>query len=203
MTTDTSGLLDFPITECGALSQLVCSRGYGRFEEIAEAVRALPYGRVQHLDDIASVLKEQKGTCSSKHRFLAALAHECGHVEVQLMVGLYEMSERNTPGVRAALRIEQLSSIPEAHCYLMCGGQRFDFTGLAAGAVSPFESLIEERAVSPESLLSTTATYHRGMIDAWARQRGLDGDRVWAIRERCIALLANNTPYSDAGAPEI
>ena len=120
---------DFPIVGSGPLSQVARSRGYYRFSEVADAVRALPYGRVRGSEDVAALLKQHQGTCSSKHRFLAALAHECGHAEVQLMVGLYEMSETNTPGVGVVLRTEQLSAIPEAHCYLMCGGQRFDFTG--------------------------------------------------------------------------
>ena len=198
MSVDTSRVLDFPITDSGPLSREARSRGYGRFAEAAEAVRALPYGRIQDAEDIKAVLLEQKGTCSAKHRFLAALAHECGHLEVQLMIGLYEMSERNTPGVGAALG--QLSAIPEAHCYLMYGGNRLDFTGVAAGASSPFESLIEERPVSPSDLPSTKLAYHRRAIDAWARARGMDAGHAWAIRERCIALLANSTPHTDAQA---
>jgi hypothetical protein len=188
--------LDFAISESGPLSQAARARGYCGFAEIAEAVRALPYGRVEHPEDIAAVLGEHRGTCSSKHRFLAALAHECGHTEIELMVGLYEMSEGNTPGIGAALRMAQLSAIPEAHCYLMCRGRRFDFTGLAA---APFESLIEERVVSPADLPSTKLAYHRCAIDIWARARGLDADYVWAVREQCIALLANSTLQARAG----
>jgi hypothetical protein len=193
--------LDFPIGDVGKLSQAVRSRGYRQFAEVAEAVKRLPYGRLNSEDDLA-VLDEERGTCSSKHRFLAALAHECGHAEVKLMLGLYSMSEKNTPGVGTVLRAEGLAAILEAHCYLMCGEHRFDFTGLPFGAASPFESLIDERAVSPSDLPSAKATYHRNAIVDWARTHGIDPDHAWAIREKCIELLANRTLHlaSESGA---
>jgi hypothetical protein len=190
--------LDFPIADAGPLSRATRSRGYRNFVEVAEAVRALPYGRVRDSQDALAVLEEHKGTCSSKHRFLAALAHECGHTEVMLMLGLYEMSEANTPGVGSVLRAEGLTAIPEAHCYLMSDGQRYDFTGLPSGAASPFHSLVEERAVSPIDLASAKAEYHRSALSGWAHARGVDPDRAWAVREKCIELLADSTPHADA-----
>lgn len=178
---------DFQLSD-GQLSRLARTRGWHTFGEVAEAIRALPYGRVRDPEDVAAILKEHKGTCSSKHRFLAALAHECGRTEVKLMLGLYEMSEANTPGAGAALA--EVGAIPEAHCYLAVRGERFDFTGLPAGAASPFDSLIEERAVSPAGLTATKLAYHRGALDAWARARGLAPEQAWRLRERCIGLLS-------------
>jgi hypothetical protein len=40
------------------------------------------------------------------------------------MLGIYEMHERNTPGVGAVLEREGLSGIPEAHCYLVVNQRR-------------------------------------------------------------------------------
>ena len=40
------------------------------------------------------------------------------------MLGIYEMSDRNTPGVGRVLTAHGLSYIPEAHCYLRCQGER-------------------------------------------------------------------------------
>lgn len=190
--------LDFPVAGSGPLSRGALSRGYSRFAQVAEEVRALPYGRVRDLESVSAVVDEQKGTCSSKHRYLAALAHENGHPEVRLMLGLYEMSQDNTPGVGPVLEAEGLAAVPEAHCYLMSGNQRYDFTGLPAGSRSPWEVLIDERAVSPSDLPQVKASYHRAALAAWANARGLDPDRVWGLRERCIELLANTTPHADA-----
>jgi len=115
-----------------------------------------------------------------------------------LTLGLYEMSEANTPGVGPALQTAGLTAILEAHCYLMREGQRYDFTGLSSGAASPFDSLVEERAILPSAPVSLKAKYHRSALSTWARSRGVDPDRAWAVREKCIELLTNNTPHADA-----
>lgn len=198
MTTVHANALDFPIESTGPLSQSVLLRGYTRFAEVAEAIRALPYGRVRDLQSVSAVVDEHMGTCTTKHRYLAALAHENAHPEVTLMLGLYEMSEQSTPGVGAALEGAGITAVPEAHCYLMRAGRRYDFTGLPAGACSPLEALIEERAVSPSELPDVKASYHRAALQAWANVRGLDPERLWTLRERCIQLLANTTPHAGA-----
>jgi len=198
MSTADANTLDFPIAGAGPLSQACQLRGYRRFAEVAEAVRMMPYGRVRDPQDVLTILQDQKGTCSAKHRFLAALAHECGHTEVLLMLGLYEMSDQNTPGVGPVLQAECLTAVPEAHCYLMREGQRYDFTGLPAGTVSPFASLVEERAISPSDHPSEKAKYHRTALASWAQARGIDAERAWAVREKCIELLAITTPHADA-----
>lgn len=191
MSTNTPAAPNFQITPSGPLSFAVRARGYERFAEVAEAVRALPYGRVRDTEDPLAVLDEQKGTCSSKHRFLAALAHECGYTAVTLTLGLYAMSEKNTPGVARVLGPAGIDAVPEVHCYLTYQGHRLDFTGLAPGYASPFDSLIDERNVSPSELASVKAAFHHDALAQWARSRHLDPDRAWELREKCIRLLAN------------
>jgi hypothetical protein len=190
--------LDFQIPIAGPLSAATRALGYERFAKVAEAVRALPYGRVRDREESMAVLQERKGTCSSKHRFLAALAHECGRVDIVLTLGLYEMSEKNTPGVGRVLAPVGLDAILEAHCYLTYNERRFDFTGLTSGLSSPFESLLEEQAISPHNLASTKTSYHREAMSRWAASRKLDPELAWQIREECIRLLANHTVDADA-----
>jgi hypothetical protein len=182
--------VDFAIDGKGPASEAARNAGFQAFSALAEKIRSLPYGRPADRHDPAAVLKEGKGTCSSKHRFLAALAHECGRDDIDLVIGLYEMSAANTPGVAKILADEKLESLPEAHCYLMRSGERFDFTGLAVAGASPFDALIEERTVSPSELNAVKTAYHRRAIEAWARQRGIDPERAWKIRECCIEALA-------------
>src|SRR4051794_40244443 len=95
--------LDFRIPDAGPISVAARTLGFYDFAQVAEHVRALPYDRVADEGDPLAVLHARRGTCSSKHRFLAALAHECDHTDVTLMLGLYEMSERNTPGIGSVL----------------------------------------------------------------------------------------------------
>jgi hypothetical protein len=191
MTSNALPKLDFPLTGSGLLSAAVRVLGFASFTDVAEFIRLLPYGRPTD-EDQAAILRARTGTCSSKHRFLAALAHECGRVDVSLTVGLYEMSERNTPGVGFILAAAGVDVIPEAHCYLTCEGQRYDFTGLVAGQISPFDSLMDERSVAPDDLPAVKLKYHQEAIARWATQVGLDFNRAWQLREECIASLANS-----------
>jgi GNAT superfamily N-acetyltransferase len=191
-TTRLSGRLQFPISGSSALCDGVRSRGFESFEDLAEHIRKLPYGRTANADEPLAVLQQRHGTCSAKHQLLAAVAQDCGHSEVQLTVGIYEMSEENTPGVGAALNEASLMSIPEAHCYLAIEGERFDFTGLPAGRSSPFAALLAEYTVSPTKLPQIKIEIHKEAIVAWARDRGISEEAAWATREACIAALAAN-----------
>jgi len=192
MTSNDFPILDFPLTANGQLSAAVRALGLESFADVAEFIRLLPYGRFTDDGDPATILRARTGTCSSKHRFLAALARECDRFDISLTVGLYEMSERNTPGVGSVLAAAGVDVIPEAHCYLTYEGRRYDFTGLAAGQSSPFNSLMDERPVTPDDLPAVKLKYHQEAIARWATQVGLDFERAWQLREECIESLANN-----------
>ncbi|MFO0216127.1 MAG: hypothetical protein ACK511_08925 [Burkholderiales bacterium] len=191
--------LHFPIQSSGVLCDEVLALGLSSFDQLAVYVRSLPYGRTSNTAEPSAVLLEKRGTCSSKHHLLAAVAHECGHFEVQLTVGIYEMSEQNTPGVGAVLRSVSLASIPEAHCYLTVGGERFDFTGLSSGMSSPFDALLTEDIVSPTDLPQTKVRLHMHAVATWAGVVGISAASAWAAREAWItALAANHTVERDA-----
>jgi hypothetical protein len=182
--------LDFPIQNCGKLSAYVLDLGFERFLPFAEYVRALGYGRTTDAHEVLTVMREQKGTCSSKHLLLASLAHECGHMDIHLTVGIYQMCEDNTPGVGEVLKRAGLKSIPEAHCYLGYKDSRHDFTGLKNGVSSPFDALSLEQIVTPADLTEVKNTLHRQEIDKFATRLKLDPDVIWEIREACIKVLS-------------
>jgi hypothetical protein len=195
-----SGRLQFRISGGSALCEDVRSRGFESFEHLAEHVRTLPYRRTSNAQDPMAVLRQGCGTCSAKHQFLAAVAQGCGHMEVKLIVGIYEMSEDNTPGVGAVLNEASLTSIPEAHCYLSIEGERFDFTGLRVGHSSPFAALLAENIVSPANLPQIKVKLHEQAIAVWASDRGISKEAAWTTREACIAALAAKSAYrSDSG----
>lgn len=186
----TRASLDFSLVGCGRLSRAAMSNGFATFDQLAGFVRDLPYARLSNPLDCLAVLEEGRGTCSAKHRLLAAVAHECGYPEVQLTIGIYEMCEENTPGVRTALCDASVDSIPEAHCYLTVDGERFDYTGLPSGKASPFDSLIEEHFVGPADLPRLKEHFHRKALRDWAVKIGRSESSAWETREACIAALA-------------
>jgi hypothetical protein len=193
-------MLDFLISGPAPVCELAQARRMPRFAQLALHVRSLPYRRTTRPDNPVAVLTEGCGTCSSKHQLLAVVAHQSGRLEVQLTVGIYEMSERNTPGVGKILAKHALRSIPEAHCYLRAPGKRLDFTGLPCGQSSPFGSLISEQSVLPVDLVSAKRELHMRALTTWAASQRITVPAAWRIRESCIgALMAgacNQAPFS-------
>lgn len=183
-------LIDFKIKDKGFVSSYVLSLGFTKFLSLAHHIRDLPYGRVVQSDSVISVIKEHRGTCSSKHLLLATLSSEAERDDIQLMVGIYQMSEKNTPGIGTVLQESGLSFIPEAHCYLKVGDIRYDFTGLKEGETSPFESLLYEKCVLPYDLYKIKERLHRTEIIKFALQLNLNSQRVWNVREACIRNLS-------------
>ena len=134
------------------------------------------------------------GTCSTKHALLAALAHEQA-LPVVLMLGIYAMHERNTPGVGAVLARSGLTSLPEAHCYLMYAGLRIDVTRAGADPAEPISQFLREEAILPAQIGAYKMTLHRQWLLDWVSHNrkvlgGLSFEDVWRIREACIAALA-------------
>lgn len=182
--------LKFEISGNSRLCQIVRENKILDFLKLALFVETLPYGRTVSSLDPAVVLFEKKGTCSTKHRLLAAVAHDCGYRDIHLVVGIYAMNEINTPGVGEVLTRAHLEYVPEAHCYLKHNDLRYDFTGLGSGAISPFASLYEEHIVDPHQLIKKKIALHREFVDRWANERKLSPELVWRIRENCIAALS-------------
>ena len=178
-----------PLRPGSPMGAAILAMGFPTFEGLASHVRALPYARTTWPDDPMAVMREGRGTCSSKHQLLATVAQECGHPEVVLTVGVYEMTEANTPGVGAVLQAASYASIPEAHCYLTVDHQRWDFTGLPKGTESPFQALIEEHCLLPGELSARMGKLHLGALGRWAERAGVSPIEAWAVREACIAAL--------------
>jgi hypothetical protein len=136
-------------------------------------------------------VSEGKGTCTTKHALLAELAQE-QNIDVQLALGIFEMNERNTPGVGQVLTKYGLTYIPEAHCYLRYRGERIDVTGLQSGA-EPIERLLYEEPITVQQIGTYKIDLHKRFLRDWIAGtetiRGRSLEEMWCIREECIAAL--------------
>jgi len=188
LTADSAKLPDFlldPATETGAR---FAGRGVRDFRSAARFVMLLPYGRNTDRLDYRLVLEERRGTCSTKHAFLAALAQEHDR-PVELRLGIYEMDGRNTPGVGPVLRRYGLDLVPEAHCYLAYRGVRVDLTGVGE-AEEPIHAFLHEEEIEPRQIGAYKVERHREFVRLWAKAHGLDTETAWRAREECIQALA-------------
>ena len=181
---------DTRIVAAGPVSDAFVVAGASSVRDAFELVWHLPYGRVADPGNPLALLSERRGTCSTKHALLARLLDE-QDLEGELRLGIYEMSEANTPGVGVVLARHGLTAIPEAHCYLVLDGQRVDVTRLDGQGEEPIGAFMYEEPVEPEDIGEYKRTLHRRFIDAWAQESdcGLTGEELWAIREACIEAL--------------
>src|SRR5216684_2180856 len=175
----------------GDISAAFIQTGSLDYRAAARFVSRLRYGRNSLARDPLVVLREGRGTCSTKHALLHRLATE-QDLEIALVVGIYEMNAQNTPGVGGVLESYALASLPEAHCYLRFRGKRIDVTA-ENGGLRELKFFLEEDIV-PEQIGEYNAALHREFLKRWITEGNAAGpwdlEELWQIREECIAALS-------------
>ena len=181
-----------PLHPAGPLSQALLGKNIANFKAAADFICQLPYGRNSNREEALLLLSENCGTCSSKHAFLKQLAIEQNLDAVELILCLYLMNASNTPGIGNHLDKHQLRAIPEAHCYLRVGGQRYDFTRPGASVEPIEEAILEETPILPHQVGDFKPKYHREFMERWRVREGIPYslEELWSIRESCIQSLS-------------
>jgi hypothetical protein len=183
-----------PLESNGAITSAFLQLGKQDFRSAGQYIQALPYGRNTHPSDLLVVLTEKRGTCSTKHALLRRLAIE-QNWDFALVLGIYEMTEQNTPGVGAVLAKCGLAVLPEAHCYLRAAGIRIDVTRAThQGLVKPISDFLYEEEIDPAQITSYKTGLHKQYLSRWIADNGGLGGRsladIWKIREQCIVSLS-------------
>ncbi len=178
-----------------ALTQEIRKNGIHNWDVLLSYIHSLPYGRNSNRTDVSLVLKEGKGSCSSKHGLLKTLADLNNISAVQLMLGMYKMNADNTPGIGDALAASKLDYIPEAHCYLKIDGVRADFTSAQSNITLIEKSLLKEMEIQPSQIADFKVKWHKDYVRQWVLDENLElnFEQVWQIREDCIEHLSENS----------
>lgn len=183
---------NFLIRAKAPLSEECRSLGIIDFQDAVEYIFRLPYRRNSSKEDLTLVFSEKCGVCSTKHAALAALALENNFRELKLIIGIYQMNEKNTPGVGDVLRKNKLSFMPEAHTYLVFENKRIDITREVETEESPFVSLLLEEEIQPNQISNFKVKLHRNFLEKWILENEMEYslDEIWKIREDCIFALS-------------
>lgn len=178
-------------------SELPCSKSSKALELIdsvtlSNYLKNVPYGRTKNRSDFASVLTENKGTCSTKHAFLKQVAIENNIDDIQLFIGIYKMNEINTKGVGNVLKSYNLEYIPEAHSYLKINGEIIDITRTTISGDSFENTLLEETEILPNDIGDFKVEFHKNYLKQWLLKEQINYhfEAIWKIRELCIAALS-------------
>lgn len=175
------------------LTAELIGKGIKSFGELLEYMRVLPYGRNSNRSDLGLVIKEKKGTCSSKHACTKLLADLNNIKDVQLMLCLYKMKETNTPGIGSHLSKNNLTYLPEAHCYLKVKDQKIDLTNIDSDLNKLENDILKEVKIVPSQTDKFKVTYHKDYLKTWIKEKSIniEFDALWKIREACIQELSN------------
>jgi hypothetical protein len=152
---------------CSDISNAFIEIGIADYQAAARFISRLPYGRNTIVDEPLVVMRERRGTCSTKHALLRRLAAEQA-VDLALVVGIYEMHERNTPGVGPILKKYGLAALPEAHCYLRFRENRVDVTReINARPAEAIAQFLYEEDITPEQIGDYKVSLHRKFLGRW------------------------------------
>lgn len=180
-------LPNFRLSPHSAIAREFLRHGATDFHRAVRHVWLLPYARTTPRNDYLRVLRQGRGTCSTKHALVAALAHEHG-APVRLVLGIYEMDAANTPGIGDVLARHGLASILEAHCYLVHEGERIDLTRGDDGWGEM--RFIHEETIRPEQIGEYKLVVYQRHLWEWALAHDMSPGLAWSIREECIAALS-------------
>ena len=183
---------NFNILASRPLSILCQEKGCDDFDSLCNYIQSLPYGRNTDRSDYHSILKEHKGTCSTKHAFLKHVAIENNATHIQFCLGIYKMSENNTKGVGNVLSKYNLNYIPEAHTYLKFNNQVLDFTRTEESYSTFYKDLLFEEHILLEQIGNYKINKHKSFIKSWIINENIaySFEDLWRIREACIAKLS-------------
>ncbi|HKO77969.1 MAG TPA: hypothetical protein VJU52_12155 [Flavobacterium sp.] len=173
------------------LTQQLNNSGIFSWEELLIYVKNIPYGRNANREDLSLVLKENKGTCSSKHAFLKEVADQNKIPNIKLIIGIYKMNERNTK-IGTILSDNNIDFIPEAHCYLKINKVRVDCTTPKSDFTKIEKDILEEIEIEPYQVGEFKIDYHQSFIKKWLSNSNatITFDQLWTIREQCIVFLS-------------
>ncbi|AUC83641.1 hypothetical protein CW733_03715 [Lacinutrix sp. Bg11-31] len=173
-------------------SKLSKANNLNDFLSLCNHIKKLPYGRTKNRSDYVSVLKENKGTCSTKHAFLKQVAIENNQDKVLLFIGIYKMNNSNTKGVGDVLQQNNLEYIPEAHTYLKINNTTLDITRSTTSGESFKNVLLVETEILPNDIGDFKIEFHKNYIKQWLLNDNLNHkfEDIWHIRELCIAALS-------------
>lgn len=183
---------DFSLDSDGRISSAFRNLGITAFIRACNYIAELPYERNSDKNDLLCVLKDKKGTCSTKHAVLLRLAEENNFRELQLVIGLFKMNAQNTPKVAGTLGKFNLDYIPEAHNYLKYQGTILDYTGHGFSPEKYEAGLLAEKEIAPDQITDYKVAWQKEFIRTWLsdyKEIPYSLSEIWAIREECIRDL--------------
>jgi hypothetical protein len=184
------------IKPVGMISNRFLKMNISTFHSACTYVHRMPYGYNADRNDLMSLFKEGKGTCTTKHAVIATLAAEL-ELPVHKHIGIYAMTEALVSGTGTILEKYVLPYLPMAHCYLVFQSYRVDLTeGNTNGKNRSIEEFLFSAKVDPNIQAKEEYLLYRNVLqDQILRRHEMDGVPIKTVlqaREEGLALLKAN-----------
>ncbi len=184
---------NFLLNDNKPLGALLIQEGVASFYEALEMVENYTYARISDLENYSLVCTEKKGTCSSKHAFLAALALENGCPEIYLEVGYFKLMPHKVPHFADHMTQLNLSYILEAHCYLKFKDNLIDVTSKRFDIrhILDLNCPLEVLTLKPNQAGDYKQKLHLEKFKKWCYDLNLPFEESWKLRWDVIKHLVN------------
>ena len=188
-------LPNFNLTPGTTVANIFITQDIFTFYDAIRAVHTLPYGRIENPVEFATIIMEGKGTCSTKHATLKALAEEHAIYGLKLEMAIYAMNRENTEGIGGLLKKYNLPYILEAHIYLRYDDEIYDYTFHNTREMPWRDAVLVESTIDTDQIVNFKKEYHRAVLNDWIVRDNLPYslDELWSIREECIKALEQIT----------
>lgn len=161
--------------------------GIGSFHDACLWVHRLPYGEALPGPPVSALLTGLRGTCTTKHAAIAALAAEL-RLAVQRQIGFYRMDAAMVPGIDTLLTPLGLSFVPAVHCFLDGMGTTIDLTaGNRDGRAQPIRSY---DFVVPVAADATRDDVDRLFVEHLPRYHAIEPKLAAMPTDAIVALVA-------------
>lgn len=184
---------DFDLDLSKPLGKLLMPHKVKTFHQALSFVKSLAYKRISNIDDYTLVVTEQCGTCSTKHAFLAELAHENGRYGIQVELAFFKFKAKIMPHLATEFEKNHISYLPEGHCYLRTPLGKLDLTSnrFDMDKILTPDTVIKTLILSPEQAGNYKQKLHEKYFQDWCKSQKLPFEPIWQLRQKIIQHLVN------------
>ncbi len=118
---------NFSIHNNGIVSKNFLNLGVKSFHSAIDWVKYMPYGRNNDRTNYLSIFSEYRGTCSTKHALLNALALE-NNQNIILKMVICKIDKYSNKSIKSLLEYLKIEYFPEAHCIISNDKDYLDIT---------------------------------------------------------------------------
>jgi hypothetical protein len=187
---------DSPILNAGKISKQFLGKKLEHFHGAINYVYQLKYVPPSEPFNFNLELEEEKGTCSTKHALLVALATEL-NLPIHLGLGICHLTPLKFPMIKDILKKFSIPYIPESHNFMICNNKFLDITFPGECIILSPTDIIQEEIILPEQITTYKAEMHKQYLNKWFKENDFSFtlEAFYEARKLCIDKFSEVFKY--------